>query len=140
MKVKRINKLAKLPKRANKTDAGLDLYSIEHLIIKPQSRACVDTGIALELPHNTVGLIWPRSGMAVRGGIDVLAGVIDESYRGSVGVVLYNSDKHNDYVINCGDKIAQLIVQEVYFVEPEWADELDKTDRNDSGFGSTGKC
>ncbi len=97
----------------------------------------VSTGIRLALPDGYVGLIWPRSGMAVKHGIDSGAGVIDSQYRGEVKVLLFN---HSDgeHFIKKGDRIAQLLVQKIETVEFLPVDNLDSTERASSGFGSTG--
>lgn len=141
IKVKLNHPKAKLPVRNFPTDAGADLFSVEEVIIPPGSRYFVDTGISVECANlpllNFYFRVAPRSGMALRHGIDVLAGVCDESYRGNIKVGLYNTSDQ-PYKVNVGDKIAQLI-QEVCvldsFVEVE---SLDVTDRGEAGFGSSG--
>ena len=80
-----------MPTRANKTDAGYDLYALEDLEIGPVNQKLVKTGISMAIPKGYVGLIWPRSGLAYKHGLDVFAGVIDSGYRGDIGVILYNS-------------------------------------------------
>jgi len=91
----------------------------------------------MQIPKGYVGLIWPRSGMAYKYGIDVFAGVIDSGYRGDIGVILYNS-QYTDYSIEKGDRIAQLVLQKVEDFELVEVSDLNNTDRNESGFGSTG--
>lgn len=138
MNIKKLNINAKIPTRANPNDAGADLYSIESLVIPPLSRGIVKTGIVLEIPESYYGRIAPRSGLAAKYGIDVLAGVIDSSYRGEIGVVLFNSDSSNSFTVNMGDRIAQLIIESHYnpvFVEVL---ELTETNRGEGGFGSSG--
>lgn len=138
VQVQLLNEDAKVPTRANLTDAGFDLYSVEDLIIAPQSRKTVKTGISLEMPDHFAGLIWPRSGLSVKSGIDVLAGVIDSGYRGEIMVCLYNTSK--DVVeIKRGDRIAQIIFQEVPLVSLSLSETLGSSQRGDNGFGSTGK-
>ena len=138
VQVQLLNEAAKVPTRANLTDAGFDLYSVEDLIIAPQSRKTVKTGISLEMPDHFAGLIWPRSGLSVKSGIDVLAGVIDSGYRGEIMVCLYNTSK--DVVeIKRGDRIAQIIFQEVPLVSLSLSETLGSSQRGDNGFGSTGK-
>jgi dUTP pyrophosphatase len=138
VKVRRVDDAAKFPTKANLTDAGFDLYSVENIIIAPQSRKTIRTGIALEMPKHFAGLIWPRSGLSVKSGIDVLAGVIDSGYRGEIMVCLYNTSK--DVVdIKHGDRIAQIIFQEVPVVTMEVHSTLGSSQRGDNGFGSTGK-
>lgn len=126
-----------LPKYAHKGDAGADLRAAEPKIIAPRSRELIATGISLELPVGYVGLIWPRSGLAVKRGLDCGAGVIDSHYRGEIKVLLFN---HSDteIQIQSGDRIAQLIIQKVETVEFKFSDRLSETARNTSGFGSTG--
>lgn len=142
IKVKKLNELAKIPARANPTDAGADLFSAVSDVIPPLTRKLIKTGISIEIPEcttrNYYGRIAPRSGLAYKNGIDVMAGVIDSSYRGEIGVVLFNSDKDKEFVINVGDRIAQLIIEAHYNFDFEDSNELSETDRGSGGFGSTG--
>jgi dUTP pyrophosphatase len=126
-----------LPKYAHKGDAGADLRAAEPKIIAPRSRELIATGISLELPVGYVGLIWPRSGLAVKRGLDCGAGVIDSHYRGEIKVLLFNHSA-TEIQIQSGDRIAQLIVQKVETVEFKFSDRLSETVRDTSGFGSTG--
>lgn len=128
---------AKLPTRGSAQSVGLDLYSVENIHISPGKRAKIRTGIAIALPDNTYGRIAPRSGLAVKFGIDVLAGVIDEDYRGEIIIVLQNHGQQTFQVQN-GDKIAQLIVEPFVPVLPMEVGMLSDTLRGDLGFGSTG--
>ena len=125
------------PSYAYPGDAGADLCSAVDTVIPARGKMLVATGIRLALPEGHVGLIWPRSGMAVKHGIDCGAGVIDSQYRGEIKVLLFN---HSDgeHFIKKGDRIAQLLVQKVETVEFLPVDDLDTTDRAGSGFGSTG--
>jgi dUTP pyrophosphatase len=129
---------AKVPTKANANDAGFDLYSIIDTVIPPKQRKTVRTGIAIQMPDHLAGLIWPRSGLSVKHGIDVLAGVVDSGYRGEIMVCLYNT---SDEVvgINTGDRIAQIIFQEVPRVSMEVHETLGSSQRGDNGFGSSGK-
>jgi dUTP pyrophosphatase len=129
---------AKIPTKANPNDAGFDLYSVLDTVIPPKQRKTVRTGIAIQMPDHLAGLIWPRSGLSVKQGIDVLAGVVDSGYRGEIMVCLYNT---SDEVvgINTGDRIAQIIFQEVPRVTMEVHDTLGSSQRGDNGFGSSGK-
>lgn len=139
IKVKKEHVNAKLPTRANPGDAGADLYSVENITIPPQSRTLVSTGISIELPQdNLYGRIAPRSGLAFKNGIDVLAGVIDNGYRGIVGVVLINTDKEKPFEIKIGDRIAQLIIETYHPLSFLEIGELGNTSRSDKGFGSSG--
>lgn len=137
LKFKKLNEHAILPNKANQTDAGYDLYSLEDLNINPNQRALIHTGIAMAIPHGHVGLIWPRSGLAVKHGIDVLAGVIDSGYRGEICVALQN---HGDkiYQVRRHDRIAQILFQKISQFDVYSVEDLDVSDRGISGFGSTG--
>ena len=139
MKIKLLDKNAKIPFRANKTDAGADLFSIENVKILPLERKAISTGIYVEIPEGYYGRIAPRSGLAYKNGIDVLAGVIDSSYRGEIKVILFNTDKDKFFEIKIGDRIAQLIIEDHFNFKFEIADELSYTERGEGGFGSTGK-
>jgi dUTP pyrophosphatase len=97
----------------------------------------IKTGIAIEIPKGFVGLVWPRSGLAIKKGVSVLAGVIDSSYRGEIGVVLLNTN-YDDLIIKKGDKIAQLLIQPIETVNIEEVKELSDTERAENGFGSSG--
>lgn len=137
IKINKLHELAITPKRNNSTDAGADLYSVDQITIPPQSRSIVSTGISLEIPEGFYGRIAPRSGLAAKYGIDVLAGVCDSGYRGEIKVVLINTDKEKSFEITYGDKIAQLIIEQHFnfdFVE----EELSESIRGENGFGSSG--
>lgn len=139
LQVVRLTDNAILPVRGTSGSAGLDLYSTDGYVILPGHRVVVSTGIAIKLPLGTYGRIAPRSGLAVKHGLDVLAGVIDPDYTGEVKVVLVNTDMRLPFHIKPGYRIAQLILES--FVVPEVVEvqgEMEKTDRNSSGFGSTG--
>ena len=127
-----------LPGYASAGAAGADLRASEAVEITPGGRAAVPTGVRLQIPPGHVGLVWPRSGLAVRHGIDTLAGVIDSDYRGEVRVVLVN---HGDatFRIAPGDRVAQLLVQRVERAAFVAAPAIDDTDRGGGGFGSTGR-
>jgi dUTP pyrophosphatase len=127
-----------IPQYAHAGDAGADITASEKIAIPPRERALVSTGVRLEIPEGCVGLIWPRSGLAVKKGIDCGAGVIDSHYRGEVKILLFN---HSDteFQVEPGDRIAQILIQKVKRVEFLPADQLNETARKDAGFGSTGK-
>jgi dUTP pyrophosphatase len=118
--------------------AGADLCASEALTIPPGGRAAVPTALRLEIPQGYAGLVWPRSGLAVRHGIDTMAGVIDSDYRGELKVVLVN---HGDepFAIAQGDRVAQLLVQRVERARFVRATTIDDTGRGQAGFGSTGR-
>ena len=126
-----------LPQYAHKGEAGADLYSADTKVISPRTRELVATGVSLELPDGYAGLIWPRSGPAVKLGLDCGAGVVDSHYRGEIKVLLFNHSD-NEIRIQSGDRIAQLIIQKVETVKFIASKQLSETERNTAGFGSTG--
>ena len=126
-----------IPQYAHAGDAGADLKASENIIIPARDRALVATGIRLEIPEGHVGLIWPRSGLAVKKGIDSGAGVIDSHYRGEIKILLFNHSDL-DFQIQPGDRIAQILIQKVERVQFLPAEKLAETTRNKEGFGSTG--
>ena len=128
---------ATVPTKAHDSDAGWDLYSSEETIIGKGERQLVKTQICLEIPDDYVGLIWPRSGLAVKQGVDVFAGVVDSGYRGEVGVCLFNSSD-KDFHIRKGDRIAQILFQEVTKSNIIEVENLEDSDRGERGFGSSG--
>jgi dUTP pyrophosphatase len=138
LKVKKLSPDAQLPTRGSEGAAGYDLQSIESCVILPGKRAVVATGLSFELPAGVYGRIAPRSGLAVKHGIQVGAGVVDSDYRGEVKVVLFNHDT-NPYVIKPGYRIAQLILERCETPEVEEIVETSDTQRGQGGFGSTGQ-
>jgi dUTP pyrophosphatase len=137
LKVKKLHKNAIVPTKANLTDAGYDLYALDGAILQKHTHQLVKTGVSLEIPEGYVGLIWPRSGLSYKHGLDVFAGVIDSGYRGDVGVILYNS-QYNSYTIEAGDRIAQIIFQKVESFDLIETENLDSSQRGLGGFGSSG--
>lgn len=143
--IKKLYPDAKIPTKAFWSSAGYDLYAYvpksyntQSIVILPKERSLILTGIKLALPTTECyGRIAPRSGLSVKYGIDIGAGVIDYEYRGEVGIVLINNGK-DAFEVKHGDKIAQLIIERTIPVEIEEVEELDKTERNENGFGSTG--
>jgi len=135
---KYLTETAHVPTKSNRTDAGFDLYADEDAIVQKQMRKVIKTGISLDMPNNLAGLIWPRSGLSVKNGIDVLAGVVDAGYRGEIMVCLYNTSSE-DVEIKRGDRIAQMIFQEVPVISLQLREELGSSQRGSNGFGSTGK-
>ena len=126
------------PEYATEGAAGADLRAAADTVLEPGARAAVPTGLRLEIPAGYVGLVWPRSGLAVRHGIDTLAGVIDSDYRGEVAVVLVNHGRET-VRIAAGDRIAQFLVQKVERARFEASDALAASARDAGGFGSTGR-
>ena len=137
LRFKQLDSRSVLPKRGSALAAGLDVCSIEDVEIGPRQRATARTGLAVAIPHGFYGRIAPRSGLAAKNGLDVLAGVIDSDYRGEIGCLLYNT---SDEVINlpAGSKICQLIIEQIITPEAAWATDLVETARGAGGFGSTG--
>jgi dUTP pyrophosphatase len=131
---------AVIPTRGSSFAAGYDLSSVETLTINPGDRACVSTGLKIAIPKGWYGRIAPRSGLAVKNGIHVGAGVIDEDYLGVIKVVIFNLGRE-PFIITPGMRIAQLIF-EVYgsfeLKEVMTESELGNTSRGEQGFGSTG--
>ncbi|MDR3559651.1 MAG: dUTP diphosphatase [Candidatus Pacebacteria bacterium] len=136
--VKKLHTDAEMPKFALPGDAGMDLHSIENVIIEPGKRYACGTGVAMEIPEGYAGLIWDKSGIAAKFGIETLGGVIDSGYRGEVKVILVNLGQE-DYKIEKGDKVAQILIQKIYNPEIEEVSALDDSQRGAGGFGSTGK-
>ena len=131
---------ASVPYRATLGAAGFDLTACEDAVIPSGEQRCVDTGVMVQMPEDCYGRIAPRSGLAAKHGMDVLAGVVDCDWRGTLKVILRN---HGTEPFSCkpGDRIAQLIFERIYVPEtihllsPK---ELTATERNQDGFGSTG--
>lgn len=138
IKVKRLDDKATIPTRANSYDAGWDLYASKPRGLAPNQRAMFSTDISFEIPEGFVGLIWPRSGLSVKKGIDVLAGVVDSGYRGEVKVCLLNTG-HEWLEVQEGDRIAQILFQEIPEFQLQEVTVLQNSDRGVGGFGSSGK-
>jgi len=136
IKVKKLHQNAKLPHRAHETDSGADLFALEHTALPPRAVTNVRTGISIELPDNTSGVVWGKSSVESKG-IKVMAGLIDHPYRGEILVCMYNlTDK--EFIFEPGQKIAQLVVLPTEYPAFEEAAELSETKRGAGGFGSTG--
>jgi dUTP pyrophosphatase len=129
-----------LPHYAHPGDAGADLRSSQVVTVPPLGRILVATGVSIALPAGYVGLVHPRSGLALKHGITVLnsPGTIDAGYRGEIMVTLYNSSTE-PFEIAVGDRIAQLLVQQVSIANFVAVERLPESHRGDAGFGSTGK-
>ena len=128
---------AKKPTRGHETDAGLDLYSRKTMIVPAKESAIFDTGVHIELPPNTAGILISKSGLNVNHGL-TSTGLIDVGYTGSICVKLYNHSGY-DYKVNEGDKISQLVIMPILTPELEVVDSLEETERGNGGFGSTGR-
>jgi dUTP pyrophosphatase len=132
---------ARPPARAHDGDAGLDLCAAEAVVIGPGERASVGTGVAVAIPDGYAGLVVPRSGLAARSGIGLVntPGLIDSGYRGELRVLLLNTDPEQQFEVEPGDRIAQLVLVAVASPELVELDTLDETARGVGGFGSTGR-
>jgi dUTP pyrophosphatase len=136
--IKLLSSNSKIPTKARDDDAGYDLYSIDEYIIKPMERTLVKTGVSLEIPSGYYGHISDRSGMALKKGAHCLGKVVDPSFRGEIGVIILNTDMYEPIKIQSGDRIAQMIFKKyenVSFVE---SSDLEKTERDEKGYGSSG--
>ena len=133
IRIKRLHNDAKPPRLGSENAAGLDIHTIESVTIKAGKRALLKTGFAMALPKGFHALIWPRSKLAAKMGLDVLAGVVDNDYRGEIMVSLLNTGE-DDVEIQKGDRVAQMIVQTSYsnmlLVD---VDHLDDTVRGNAG-------
>ena len=138
MEVQLLHEKATVPKRSSKGAAGFDLCAVEDALIEPGARHAVSTGVALAVPAGCYGRVAPRSGLAIKSGIDVLAGVVDADYNGEIKVVLVN---HGDqpFVVTAGARVAQLICERCALPETVMVHALRTTERGANGFGSTGE-
>lgn len=134
---KRLDSKATLPTRGSPEAAGLDMFSIEDVVVEPKQRSLVRTGLAVAIPEGYYGRIAPRSGLATQKGLDVLAGVIDSDYRGEVRCLLYNTGDEAIH-LPAQSKICQLVIEKIITPGAVWSDEISDTDRGSGGFGSTG--
>ena len=139
--ITRLDSELPLPKYAKPGDAGADLYSRIDIELEPMQRALVPTGIAIALPPGFVGLVHPRSGRAAKEGLSLVnaPGTIDAGYRGEIQVIVINLDKEKAITIKRGERIAQLLVQEVARADFVEVEDLPGTSRGEGGFGSSGK-
>lgn len=129
-----------MPEYAKPGDAGLDLRSRVDLTLDPGMRALVPTGLAIAIPQGYVGLVHPRSGLAIKSGISMVntPGTIDSGYRGEIAVILINHDPNVSFEIKRGDRIAQLVIQQVEVAELVAVEQLPVSERGGGGFGSSG--
>jgi dUTP pyrophosphatase len=138
LQIKKVHPDAKLPAFAHATDAGMDLYTTSDIEIQPGELASIPTGIAFAVPVGHVGLIWDKSGIAIKRGLKTLGGVIDAGYRGEVFVGLLNTGTEAQS-FSVGDKVTQILIQKIEQPEILEVADLDETPRGEGGFGSTGK-
>lgn len=136
---RRVHPDAVLPAYAHEGDAGMDVRSVEDLVIPPGGRALVHTGLVMQLPPLAEAQVRPRSGLALKHGVTVLnsPGTIDAGYRGEVGVILANFGDA-DFAVRKGDRVAQIVIAQVAKPSVVEVEETEATDRGAGGFGSTG--
>jgi deoxyuridine 5'-triphosphate nucleotidohydrolase len=137
LRFKRLDPRAVLPSRGSSQSAGLDIYAVEDLTIRPGERGLARTGLAVAIPEGYYGRLAPRSGLATQKGLDTLAGVIDADYRGEIRCLLHNAGDESIH-LPAQSKICQLIIEKIITPAAVWADEISDTDRGSGGFGSTG--
>lgn len=140
LKIKLLYENSKLPEFANSGDAGMDIFSVDRKVIKSGESQLIRTGISIELPKDTEIQIRPKSGIALNNGITLLnsPGTIDEGYRGEIKVIVINHGK-NDFLVEEGMKIAQMVLKPIYKVKITKVDSIGyETDRGKKGFGSSG--
>lgn len=138
LRVLRLDIGARLPLRGSPGAAGLDLSALCEVRVPARGRARIRTGLAVGIPDGFVGVLRDRSGLAVRHGVTVLAGVIDADYRGEVIVVIQNHGTE-DHLVLPGDRVAQLLVLPVPELQVLEVDALEETERGEGGFGSSGR-
>jgi len=140
MKIKIVTETGNVPSYETKGSSGMDLRAKENYVLEPNARCLVKTGLFIELPKGCEGQIRGRSGLALKNGITLANGVgtVDSDYRGEIQVILINHGTET-FVINKGDRIAQLIVSKYERVEWEVTDRVSETERGAGGFGSSGK-
>ena len=138
--VRRLDADLPLPSYAHPGDAGADLRAASDVTLEPGERSLVPTGVALAIPDGWVGLVHPRSGLAAKHGISIVnaPGTVDAGYRGEILVNLINLDPRDAFTVRRGDRIAQLVVQQVARVEFLEVDSLEATSRGDTGHGASG--
>lgn len=140
VKIKKIDNTATIPTRGSEYAAGYDLYASDASYIPGEETRMIGTGICMEIPDGYAGFIYARSGLASKFGLRPAncVGVIDSDYRGEIKVALHNDSQIMRY-IDMGERIAQIVIAPYMPVEFVETDELEKTERNNGGFGSTGK-
>lgn len=136
IQIKLTSRYGRMPTRGSECSAGYDLHAAQDILIPPKGKALIKTNLQIALPAGTYGRIAPRSGLALKHGIDVGGGVVDADYRGDVAVVLFNLGEEN-FQISVGDKVAQLICQVIQTPVLVEVEELPSTIRGNHGFGST---
>ena len=139
VKIKKLRKDAIIPSYFHDSDAGADLCSCDDYVLKPGERALIKTGLSIALPLGYEAQIRPKSGLALKHGLSIVntPGTIDAGYRGEIGVIIINHGAES-FKIEKGNKIAQMVINEIKQAEFEEVDDLDETNRGKGGFGSTG--
>ena len=137
LRVKKLSEHATIPVRGSDGAAGYDLSAAYDCVVKAKSKELVKTDLSIAIPKNTYARIAPRSGLAYKKFIDVLAGVVDYDYRGNVGVILANFGDE-DFEVKKGDRVAQMILERITTPECVEVEDLEATERGAGGFGSTG--
>ena len=132
-----LDKGARAPEKAHKTDVGYDIFSPIDIVVPAHRSVFIDSGVHIQIPHGVAGVLISKSGLNVKHGI-TSTGLIDPEYTGSIGVKLYNNSG-TDYRVNAGDKITQIMFVPFLSVKLAQVETLEKTQRGDGGFGSTGK-
>jgi dUTP pyrophosphatase len=135
---KKLHPEAKLPTYGHPTDAGMDLYTLDEIIIQPREKVIIPTGLAMNLPVGYVALVWDKSSIAIQKGLKNLGGVFDSGYTGEIKIGLINLS-NEIVIIEKGAKFVQLLIQKVEHCEIELVDKLDLSARGGNGFGSTVK-
>ena len=134
---KGVTMVAQCPSRAHSTDAGLDLYAMHGGLVRGHQAATFHTGVHVQLPRGTAGILMPKSGMMTRH--DLLTfGIVDEGYTGEILVHIFNCGG-DDYSVRAGDKISQMLIVPVLYEPVEVVDEIQGGDRGENGFGSSGR-
>jgi dUTP pyrophosphatase len=138
LKIKRVHSDAKIPSYAHEGDAGMDIFAIERVEIKPGERLQLRTGLSLQFPNGYVALLWDKSGLSHKYGLKLLGCVIDAGYRGEMHVGIMNLGKET-YIFEKGHKLCQMLIQPVIHPVINVVEELDQSERGTGGFGSSGK-
>ena len=140
IEIKALNEAAKIPSYAYSGDAGMDLRASESLTLQPFERALVPTGLAIALPEGYAGFVLPLSCLALKQGLSLVnaPGLIDSNYRGELKAIAINLDPLNSIEIHIGDRIAQLVIMKVENIHFDEVNELDRSNRGEGGFGSSG--
>uniref|UniRef100_A0A6C0LKD0 dUTP diphosphatase n=1 Tax=viral metagenome TaxID=1070528 RepID=A0A6C0LKD0_9ZZZZ len=137
IRVMKLSETATIPTRGSETAAGWDLYASQECIVPARGKAIISTEIAIAVPIGYYGRVAPRSGMAWKKHTDIGAGVIDSDYRGPIGVVMFNHSEE-DLKITIGDRVAQLVIEQISMAPLTQVNSLDDTERGEKGYGSTG--